>query len=220
MSEVVMNPVPQREINEKGEEKKDSNIAPVYEVKKEKKKPKVSTKIQFSRKDYHIEEKYDETINVKQYNHLGQLVDTPTPTGRKLTREILSDDFYSKYVKGKRGNSKADHHAKCIFRTSEFFNVKVDHIIKAYSILAGKKIDGFWATDLIDRFGFSNGVQMSRDQLRKAYNKPNVQSVEVAQSKIYDILNKTDINKAYVDLIEDIKSEFSRDIREKSIYGE
>ena len=117
-------------------------------------------------------------------------------------------------------NKISMHKAKCCYRTCEFFDSTAKHIKSAYSKLAGKRIDGFWVTDLFDRFGWSNGEQLSRSQLAKSYNKRNINSVDIAQEKLYGILNTADVEKSYVALIVDIKEEFAKDLKEKTIYGE
>ena len=197
--------------------------APVYKKPVAKKRATKSTKkrasYKFDVKKYMVTETYPETIPVRQINARGQMVVENTPTSRFLEREILSDDFIKVVSGGPRNNKKALHHAKCAFRALEFFDVSLEHLTKSYETLSGKRIDGYWATDLIDRFGFSDGEQMSRDMLRRKYNKSS-RSVDVAQEKLYDIINTVDVSKAYVGLIKDIKDEFVRDLRDKAVYGE
>lgn len=223
MSEVVIN-------NSESNVESDlmsSVKAPIYkkETKKPGKRKSKSTKgktpaYKFDRNKYMQIEKYDETIPVRQLNRRGQLVVEQTPTGRTLEREVLSDEFISEWGGGSRKNKSVFHKAKCRLRTCEFFEVSPEQIEKGYTVLSGKKIDGFWATDLIDRFGWSDGEQMSRDMLRIRYGKTNRNSVDIAQEKLYDILNTADISKAYVDLIKDIKQEFSEELRNNAVYGE
>ena len=171
-------------------------------------------------KKYKEIEKYDEKIAVRQMNKRGQIIVEQTPTGRVLDREVFSKKFVSDYGAGAKDKVAELHKAKCHFRAAEYFDISVDHLIKGYKILSGKKIDGFWVTDLIDRFGISDGIQMSREELRKLYKKPNKHTVDIAQEKLRDILNTADIESAYVDLVKDIKEEFARDLKEKVLYGE
>ena len=55
--------------------------------------------------------------------------------------------------------------------------------------------------------------------LRRKYNKSS-RSVDVAQEKLFDIINTVDVSKAYVGFIKEIKDEFARDLRDKAVYGE
>jgi hypothetical protein len=210
MDEVVINAP-----KEEAVEEVKSLAAEKKVVKKRVVKPKAKKKsaFKFDGSKYKEIETYAETLPVRQLNRRGQLVVEKTPTGRDLEREVMSKEFVSTY-----GNGNL-HNAKCKYRACENFDVTIEHLTKGYSLLSGKKIDGYWATDLIDRFGWSDGEQMSRAMLSKRYNK-NVASVDIAQEKLCDILNTADIQKAYIALVQDIKEEFSRDLREKVVYGE
>ncbi len=215
MDQVVMSPVPEKEINEG--DPTGAPKAPIYKKEsaiKTRKRPEKKGKIpgyRFKDDDYKTLEKYDEKLSVRQLNSRGQLVAVPTPTGRTLEREVLKPEFV-------RENGGL-HQAKCKYRAAKFFDVGVSHLEKAYRLLAGKKIDGFWITDLIDRFGFSDGTQMSRAMLVARYKKTNRNLVDVAQEKLYDIVNSDDVTKTYVALVKDITEEFKRDLRDQTIYG-
>lgn len=218
MSDVFIKPV----LNEEEDTSRDGVDSPVVEKKEVKKRVVRKKKVAdflFDGSKHKQVESYPETLIVPSL-HRGQLVNKPTPTGRTLDREVLSDDFIKQYGGGKRTNKFAVLKAKCIYRACEFFGVTPEHLTNAYKLLSGKKIDGFWTTDLIDRFGFTDTEQLSRAQVAKKYNRPNIGVVDVAQNKLRDILNTANVEKAYVDLVKDIKEEFSRDLRDKTVYGE
>jgi len=210
VEEVVMNKV-EVEVEEKAAPKK--------------RKPRSAKKVAvvssaFDGSKYKETKSIEEKIAVRQLNRRGQLVVEQTPTGRFVDKEVFTDEFVRKYGGGTKENKTAFHRAKCCFRTGEAFGVDLEQIAKGYVLLSGKKIDGFFITDLIDRFGWSNGEQVSRNQLKDKYKKVSVQSVNIAQDKLRDILKSSDIEKAYVDLVKDIKDEFAKELHDKTVYGE
>lgn len=212
MDEVIINtPEEELEVKEPTYKEAEESVTPKKKT-RAKKKEKEEVK-SFDGSIYKETVDYDEMIPVRQLDKRGRMAMIPTPTGRKLKKEVFTKDFIREY-----GNGNL-HKAKCKYRTGEQFDVDLEQIKKAYSLLSSKKIDGFWVNEIIDRFGWSNGEQKSRQMIADKYDK-TVASVEVAQNKLRDILKTSDVAKAYVDLIKDIKEEFSRDLRDKSVYGE
>lgn len=165
----------------------------------------------FNEKDYKTTRKQEKVVK-RQAVRRGQVITVDHPTGVMEEIEVLHPDFIRK-----SGNLRK---AECRYRAAAFFGVSVDHLLEAYAKLNGKKIDGIYVTDLIDRFGFSNGRQMSRAQIMSSYGRNNVNVVNVAQDNLKEILNASDVRKSYSNYIKDIKEEFSKDIRDKAIYGE
>ncbi len=210
----------------KGEEEKKevaevSQESPVYKKEANKiVKKKKASKFKFDESKYTEIEKYEEHIPIRQVNKRGQVVSVNTPTGRQLERTVLSEEFVKMYGGGSRDNKNALHKAECKIAAAKFFDVSIERLEDSYIKISGKKIDGLFVTDLIDRFGWSDGKKMSRDQLRVLYNKTNINCINIAQQKLCDILKSEDVTKAYVDLIKDIKEEFAEDLRNKVVYGE
>jgi len=205
----------------KEETEKDEDIeSPILGKKKNNKKKSLNdNNIQFDPKKYIVVEKYNEQLPMRELNRRGQLVTTWKDTGRTLEREVLSDEFILKYGKGKREHGVAMHQAKCCFRTGEAFNVELERISETYLKIGSKKIDGFFISDLFDRFGWSEGTQVSRQMLADKYKKPRV-SVDIAQKKLYTILREKDILKAYMKLVKDIKDTFVNELRDEVVHGE
>ena len=181
-------------------------------------KPKKTTKS--VKKDYKFDEKVykcmvqvEESIKKPVYER-GRIKEVLVPTGRMIDVEKFRPDFI-------RANKNEDV-AKCRFRAAQYFNVSVEHLLNAYNVLNGKKMDGFYITDLIDRFGFSKGAKSAtnRSRLAEKYGRINSHSVDVAQSKLKDILNNANVKKAYSDFVKEFKEEFSRDTDDKAVYGE
>ena len=167
----------------------------------------------FDPKSYKCMVKIGETIKQK-YVHKGRLVEEYMQTGRTIEVERFRTDFI-------KANPNEDI-AKCRFRAAEFFMVSVDHLLKAYDILNSKKLDGFYITDLLDRFGFSKGAKtaINRSALATKYGRANSHCVDVAQEKLKGILNNNNIQKAYKEHVDLFKEEFSRETDDKTIYGE
>lgn len=120
-----------------------------------------------------------------------------------------SEDFY------------ANHKIKCKLRAARSYGVTIEHLEKAYFDLNGKKLDGFYITDLIDRFGFSDGRALNRTQLSEKYgygHGPVV--VDVAENKLRSILQNENVKKAYADSLRELKDEFIQDTNNKALYGE
>ncbi len=62
---------------------------------------------------------------------------------------------------------------------------------------------------------------MSRKMLCAKYNfTENVTLVDVAESKLKNIIKQKDIKKAYVKHIKEIRDEMEKEIKETAIYGE
>lgn len=193
----------------------------ISEVKvKRTRKKKVKVDFKLNRNDYYVTEKYQEVLKLPRMNRRGQVVTEKVPTGRELEREVLTDHFIKEYGRGNRDNKYAMHRANCCFRTCEAFDVKPEHIEKAYIELSGKKIDGIVVNDLIDRFGWSDGEQRSRAMIAKKYDKQSINVIDIAQQKLYDIINTDNPTKAYVELVQEIKEEFGRNLRDTTVYGE
>ena len=184
------------------------------------KKKLLPDKIAFNPSKYKVTEKYNEKISLREINGRGQVVTTMTDTGRILEREVLSDEFIEEFGKGKRQHGIAMHRAKCCFRTGEAYGVDLERIKDTYLKIGSKKIDGFYISDLIDRYGWSDGTQISRRMLADKYKKPGVTSVDIAQKKLYDILSAKDVFKSYMDLVKDIKDTFVNELRDEVVHGE
>lgn len=128
---------------------------------------------------------------------------------------LFNEDLYSS------DEFSANHKIKCKVRAARSYGVTIEHLDKAYFDLNGKKLDGFYITDLIDRFGFSDGKLLNRTQLSEKYgysHGPVV--VDVAENKLRSILQNENVKKAYADSLRDIKDEFIQDTNNKAIYGE
>ena len=115
---------------------------------------------------------------------------------------------------------KKTHLFKCKVRASKTFGVTIDHLESAYINLNGKKIDGFYITQIIDRFGFSNGKMLSRSQIANQNGQDSVKVVEVAEEKITDILKNKNVVQAYQKHIKDFADGFLYETKTKTIFGE
>jgi hypothetical protein len=183
----------------------------VDKPKKERKSAKKT--YEFNPKAYKCMVEIEESVNTR-YVHRGRLVEEMMPTGRMIEVEKFRPDYISA--------NKGEDVAKCRFRAAEYFEVNVEHLIKAYDTLNSKKLDGFYITDLIDRFGFSKGARtaINRSALAKRYGRENSHCIDVAQEKLKGILQNNNIQKAYKEHIDLFKEEFSRETDSKTIYGE
>lgn len=114
-----------------------------------------------------------------------------------------------------------NHLGKCRVKTAKFFDTSIAGVEKAYETLCNRKVDGFYVTELIDRHGFHDGRLKSRGMLLKEYNMgSNQRVVDIAESKIKDMIESGDVAKAYNNYRDGIKKEMNRDLDELTIYGE
>lgn len=110
---------------------------------------------------------------------------------------------------------------KCRIRTAKKFNLSIDHIQAAYYDLAGKKIDGFFINELIDRLGFSDGILESRTMITKRLDLgQKAQLIDVAEHKLKKMLSSINPLKEYGKYINDVQQEFSKGLNDKAVYGE
>jgi len=113
------------------------------------------------------------------------------------------------------------HIEKCKVRCAKRFNVPIKHIEKAYVDLTGKKVDGFYVTDIFDRYGFVDGFMSSRKQLSEKYKVgTNQKVVDVVEDKLETILKNENVKKSYGSYIADEKLLINKDVNDKAVYGE
>lgn len=168
------------------------------EIKETKKKGEAAIKEQ-AKEDKALIKKADEFV-VDTYIDVITIMDE----GNQVPKEKLKDKYRS--IKGK-------------VRAARAFNVSIDHLTKAYKALNGKKVDGFYATDLIDRYGF-NGQPVNRADVARKYGKTSVMGVEVAEEKLKLIISYVNVLAAYGAYMKDIKAELDRGLEETTLFGE
>lgn len=159
----------------------------------------------------------EETKVKEETKEPGALVEEKKKRGPRANKVdfLFSEELYAdeKY--------KATHKIKCKVRAAKVYGVTIEHLDKAYFDLNGKKLDGIYITELIDRFGFSDGRQLSRAQLANKYGYGlNITPIDVAENKLRSILQSADIKKAYATYLKDIKDEFIKETNDKAVYGE
>lgn len=99
------------------------------------------------------------------------------------------------------------------------YDVPVEQLEKVYEELNGRKIDGFFVTDILDRHGFS-GWPINRQTLSEQYKKRSTKPLEIAEAKVMKIAKSHNIRKAYQDYINDVQEEQAAEVEEKRKYGE
>ena len=104
---------------------------------------------------------------------------------------------------------------KCKLYAASKLGVTVERLAEAYPILNGKKIDGIMVNDLIDRYGYSNGRQLNRNQLAERYKLLSSNPIDIATSKLTEMLLAENVEVAYAAYIND-----KRDILDKELRGE
>ena len=116
--------------------------------------------------------------------------------GRIGDKEMAKAEF--------QGKSPAAILNRCKLRAAKAYEVNIDHLEKAYYELNGKKIDGFFADMLLDRHGFSTGLQISRKTfLERLKSDAAIASVDVAEAKLKAIINNSDIKAAYAKYVKE-----------------
>ena len=191
----------------------DNNVNEANNKKKAKKIFSKSKNISFNHKDYICMVEVEETTT-RPVVERGKIVERKIPTGRMIEIEKFSPEFI-------KANINLDI-AKCRYRAAKAFDVSVDQLKEGYKILNGKKLDGFYVTSLIDRYGFSKGPKsaINRDKLAEQYENKTPYSVDIAQNKLKEILQSKDILKSFMEHIKDIKDEFESELKDKTVYGE
>ena len=125
--------------------------------------------------------------------------------GKVVEKEIPAPEF-------------RNHRGKCRISAAKAYDVSIDHLEKAYIALNGKKIDGVYATDLIDRYGFVDGRNFNRASLAEKYNKNNIQPIDIAETKLKEIVSYDNVLKAYDELyIKPIKAEAEKEIEDAQL---
>jgi len=118
-----------------------------------------------------------------------------------------------------RNPNKMSHLVKCKFRACSFFNVSLDHLTKAYKALSGRKIDGVFINDMIDRYGFTNGKQTNIADLA-VKNGKNSFSIEIAIDKLKAVIIYENVLGAYGAYMNDVQVEIEKGIKESYTFGE
>ncbi len=108
---------------------------------------------------------------------------------------------------------------KCKLRACTFYDVSLDQLTAAYKKLSGRKIDGIFINDMIDRFGFSTGEQVNRADLARKYKK-NVFTLEIAIDKLKNIICYKNVLGAYGAYMSNIKTEVEKGMEEAYTFGD
>lgn len=148
------------------------------------------------------------------------VLDKPKRKPRKKKVVTPKTDHLFNADNYKDDSFKANHNIKCKVRAAKSLGVSIDHLNDTYRKLNGKKLDGFYITELIDRFGFSDGKQKSRAQLATIHNLTNIIPVEVAEDKLKKILVSSNVVDAYKAHIKEFTDGFVHETHDKSVYGE
>jgi len=133
------------------------------------------------------------------------LVNPNKITKTPIERDILKPEYQKYFLQ------------KCKIRAAKDFNVTIEHLAEVYKLLNGKKIDGIYVNDLIDRFGFSDGTQTSRADLKVKYKLSSIQHIEEAINNLKIIVKHKDVvgaYKVYMNkyLIDKEKTEFEKEV--------
>lgn len=109
---------------------------------------------------------------------------------------------------------------KCKLRAAKRYDVSVEHLTSAYRTLNGKKVDGYYVNDLVDRYGFSNPARAeNRPCLSARYGINNPNTVDIAEDKLQLILRESDVMVAYAKYIGDGMAVVRAGIEEKAVIG-
>ena len=147
-------------------------------------------------------------LDLKKYYEVLQQQDS---RGYIRDVEVLLPQF-----EGKKG-----HIFRCKLRCAKAYDISIEHLEKAYYELNGKKIDGFYVNHIFDRYGFYDGLQISRKTLLENLKSTSTRhAVDVAEQKLRVILNNNDIKKAYGKYVADGLESVSRETTDKAVYGE
>lgn len=133
--------------------------------------------------------------------------------------EAFDESVFLDKMNPTRSPNKMSHLVKCKFRACSFFNVSLDHLTKAYKALSGRKIDGVFINDMIDRYGFSNGRQTNLADLASKNSKNNF-SIEIAIDKLKAIIVYENVLGAYGAYMNDVQVEIEKGIKESYVFGE
>lgn len=155
-------------------------------------------KVEFNPPKFDYDKYYEDASYIESH------VDPKTreKTQQRVKKELLKMEY-----------QRLPERQKCKIRCAKAFDVPVEVLDKAYIELNGKKIDGIFANDFFDRYGFSNGVKLNRHQVVEKWKLSSIHHFEVAEKNLIEILKSEDIIKAYNNymkkyLIEKEKKEF------------
>ena len=111
------------------------------------------------------------------------------------------------------------HQGGCNHKACEQLGVSFEHLEKSYELLNGRKLDGIFITDMIDRYGFKGSPQMNRANLALKNNK-SIQSLETAYNKLRGVLSYADVLGAYMKHQKDYEDMLLKVRRDAVVDGE
>ena len=115
----------------------------------------------------------------------------------------------------------AGHLGKCKYRTAKALGYPIDRVEQAYELLNGKKIDGFYVNDIIDRYGFSDSRAKSRATVSAANGHlANVRPLEIAESKLKTIMGAQNMANGYAKYVKTIGDEIEKERHDIAAMGE
>lgn len=133
--------------------------------------------------------------------------------------EVLDGDEVKKVKVYNDPYKKKGTIARGKLRAAQALDVTISHLEESVKILNGRKIQGFFATDLIGRYGYFDGVTVSRSDLGRKYKK-NASAVDLATMKLMEIIRFDDVKSAYALYLKEIEIEESHEKKESTREGE
>ena len=152
-----------------------------------------------------------ETKNVKKKDWLYNEDD--------FMHDATFEDNRGLYTKRVNRPEYNNHSGKCLFRLCKELGVSHNHLTKVYEQLNGRKIDGFFIQDMIDRYGYEGATNVNRVQLAQKHGKLP-RHLEVAFRTLKSIAQAEEPIKAFMKYQKEYEDALLKERRDAVVAGE
>jgi len=124
--------------------------------------------------------------------------------------------LYTKRVNKPEYNN---HQGKCTHKLCKELGISHKHLDKVYSSLNGRKIDGFFVNEMIDRYGYEGAPNINRHQLAQRHGKI-ARHLAVAFDTLKGIARQQDPIKAFMKYQKEYEDALLKERRDATVDGE
>ena len=167
-----------------------------------------------------------ETKNVQTEEE--EKTNKPAAKAKKKTWLFNEDEFmYDATLEDNRGlytkrvnrPEYNNHSGKCLFRLCRELGISRDHLTKVYDELNGRKIDGFFVQDMIDRYGYEGAPNINREQMASRHGKM-ARHLNVAFRTLKTIAQAEEPIKAFMKYQREYEDALLKERRDAVVSGE
>lgn len=133
--------------------------------------------------------------------------------------EGMFEDARGKYSRVVNKEQYNDHGGKCTHRVCKELGINHDHLDMCYAKLNGRKLDGFYINEMIDRYGYQGAPNLNRAALSAKYGKIT-RHLEVAFEKLKGIVHNNDPLESFMKYQKEYEDVLLKTRRDKVVDGE